>query len=147
MKFQATRLPTTGSLFDQLHAAPDVLKQCLFDMLTKGPAWVVDRRAKLLKKWTQGLLTLRSRKLVFASCWTQRLQRCCRQKGSCFLKGLRRGSAGLTWAFLLSLGWVLIWWGMLNAREFLRLSPGPRSSLRTIFLLPPNFLSPPCWVK
>ncbi|CAE7227529.1 unnamed protein product, partial [Symbiodinium natans] len=39
--------------FDQLHAAPDVLKQCLFDMLTKGPAWVVDRRAKLLKKWTQ----------------------------------------------------------------------------------------------
>ena len=42
-----------GHPFDQLHAAPDVLKQCLFDMLTKGPAWVVDRRAKLLKKWTQ----------------------------------------------------------------------------------------------
>ena len=38
--------------FDKLHAVPDSLKQCLFDMLVKGPAWVVQRRASLLKVWT-----------------------------------------------------------------------------------------------
>ncbi|CAE7566848.1 unnamed protein product [Symbiodinium sp. CCMP2592] len=38
--------------FDHLHAAPDRLKQCIFDMLVNGPTWVVQRRAALLKKWT-----------------------------------------------------------------------------------------------
>ena len=37
--------------FDQLHAAPDSLKKCLCNMLQKGPAWVVDHRAKTLSKW------------------------------------------------------------------------------------------------
>ncbi|CAE7555695.1 SLC24A2, partial [Symbiodinium sp. CCMP2592] len=38
--------------FDHLHAAPDRLKQCIFDMLVNGPTWVVQRRAALLRKWT-----------------------------------------------------------------------------------------------
>ena len=43
---------TVGHPFDRLHSVPDRLRQCLFDMLTHGPAWVVRRRANLLKKWT-----------------------------------------------------------------------------------------------
>ena len=39
-------------LFDRLHSVSDRLRQCLFDMLIHGPAWVVRRRANLLKKWT-----------------------------------------------------------------------------------------------
>ena len=43
---------TVGHPFDRLHSVSDRLRQCLFDMLIHGPAWVVRRRANLLKKWT-----------------------------------------------------------------------------------------------